>query len=396
MSEPAPRILVVDDEPFNRELLEAMLLPLGYDVELAENGAECLAAIAKSPPDTVLLDVMMPGMDGIEVCRRIKSSQRYNTIPVVMVTALRDSEHRIAALKAGADDFLSKPVDKQELLARLRSSLRIKAARDSEHQLLDATLNGAVRVLSELVSTTDQPLFAHAAAVRYTALELAPTVGLHARWAIELAAMLAPLGVVTVPDELRARIRARGANAVSTPERQVLARVPRISHDLVKRIPRLDTVAKIILGLSPRYFGWEGIPDLSPERTPESLLLDLASALNKLEQEGLPRNAALLRLRDSGAAVDETMLSRLIDAIPADAEVGEVPAEGTPSWDAAAVEVWKLMEGDVIARDVFTKQGHKLIAAGHVLTAMMQSRLTNFSETVGIVEPIYVRRRVVS
>jgi len=119
-------ILVVDDDVVNVELLEEMLSLEGYRVDKAFDGFQALRRISESPPDLVLLDVMMPGMDGFEVCRRIKADQANRFIPVVLVTALRGTEDRIRGLEIGADDFLSKPVDRGELLARVRSLLRIK------------------------------------------------------------------------------------------------------------------------------------------------------------------------------------------------------------------------------------------------------------------------------
>jgi len=124
-----PRILVVDDTPENIRLLEALLEPRGYSVITASSGQEALVKLRDQPPDLVLLDVVMPQMDGYEVCRRIREDPTTTVLPVVMVTA-SGSEQRIAAIEAGADDFISKPLDRAELLARIRSLLRIKEYHD--------------------------------------------------------------------------------------------------------------------------------------------------------------------------------------------------------------------------------------------------------------------------
>ncbi|MBU0514646.1 MAG: response regulator, partial [Proteobacteria bacterium] len=128
--EQAKRILVVDDEPRNRELLEAHLTPLGYQILVAENGKDAFEQVSSHAPDLILLDVMMPGLDGFEVARRLKGDAQTRHIPVVMVTSLREASDRVQALEAGADDFLSKPVDKTELTARVRSLLQVKAYND--------------------------------------------------------------------------------------------------------------------------------------------------------------------------------------------------------------------------------------------------------------------------
>lgn len=119
------RILCVDDEPKNLKLLEALLTHEGYDIAFASNGFEALDKTAADPPDLILLDVMMPGMSGYEVLESLRDGDHSRLIPVVMVTALSDVEDRVKALKAGCDDFISKPFDKSELRARVKSLLRI-------------------------------------------------------------------------------------------------------------------------------------------------------------------------------------------------------------------------------------------------------------------------------
>lgn len=130
---PGGCVLVVDDTPANVRLLSGILKIAGYEVVTAPGGGEALAALREGgpgpSPDVVLLDVMMPEMDGFEVCRRIKAAPETAYLPVVMVTALRETADRVRSLEAGADDFLTKPVDEVEVVARVRSLVRVKRQR---------------------------------------------------------------------------------------------------------------------------------------------------------------------------------------------------------------------------------------------------------------------------
>ena len=143
-----PSILVVDDDWMNREVLEAYLNTAGYQVITAHSGDRALELAYGCPPDLVLLDVRMPGMDGYEVCRRLKGDVRTQFTPVVMVTALESDEDKLPAVEAGADDFITKPFNSLLLLTRVRSLLRIKDL----HDQLEARNRLLRRVLSRYVS----------------------------------------------------------------------------------------------------------------------------------------------------------------------------------------------------------------------------------------------------
>ncbi|MCX9083084.1 MAG: response regulator [Candidatus Methanoperedens sp.] len=125
-----PRILVVDDEPMNVEIFEGYLSG-DYDVIKAYNGDEALLKVETTNPDLILLDVMMPGKNGFDVCKILKDNPKTMAIPIIFVTALNEKEDRIKALEAGADDFLSKPIDIIEVTARVKSLLRIKQYYDA-------------------------------------------------------------------------------------------------------------------------------------------------------------------------------------------------------------------------------------------------------------------------
>jgi two-component system alkaline phosphatase synthesis response regulator PhoP len=131
-----PVVLVVDDNQQNRELLQAYLEDVECRAVPAQDGPEALAIIAKNPPDLILLDVMMPKMSGFEVCRRIKNDPKTSDIPVIMVTALNEFGDIERGIDSGTDDFLSKPVNKLELLTRVKTMLKLKHLTDKLERTL--------------------------------------------------------------------------------------------------------------------------------------------------------------------------------------------------------------------------------------------------------------------
>lgn len=146
-------ILVVDDEECDRKLLGAILATDGHKVLFASSGEEALASVAQQLPDLILLDVMMPDINGFEVMRRLREDDRYRMVPILIATVLNDRASRLRGLDAGASEFFSKPVDHAELLTRVKNQLRIKACSD---QLADrnhalAQQNHELRLLNDIM-----------------------------------------------------------------------------------------------------------------------------------------------------------------------------------------------------------------------------------------------------
>jgi len=130
-----PRILIVDDNPMNLDILQTCLAAHGYEIITATDGEEALAAAGDKQPDLTLLDIMMPKVDGLEVCRRLKADPAFSFMPIILVTARADSKDIVAGLEAGGDEYLTKPVDQDALVARVRSMVRIKSLHDTVERL---------------------------------------------------------------------------------------------------------------------------------------------------------------------------------------------------------------------------------------------------------------------
>ena len=190
-------VLVVDDIAGNCRLLESLLAPDGHVVRTARDGDEAVRAVHGAPPDLVLMDVMMPRVDGFEACRAIKHDPRVRLTPVVLVTALNDTASRIRGIEAGADDFISKPFNQPELLARVRSLLRIKRYTDD----LDSA-DSVILSLGLTIEARDATTDGHCQRLARYAAALGRALGLDTDdiAALERGGFLHDVGKVGIPD----------------------------------------------------------------------------------------------------------------------------------------------------------------------------------------------------
>ena len=192
-------ILVADDHAPNRDLLEEVLATAGFEVIVAEDGAAALQKFKRAKPDLVLLDVMMPHLNGFEVCARIKSDKETCLTPVILVTALSAKEDRVAGITAGADDFLTRPVDNSELLARVRSLLRLKRHTDELERA-----ESVLFALAQSIESKDPYTENHCDRLSDYASQLGKSLGLPREQIIALqrAGIVHDIGKVAVPDAI--------------------------------------------------------------------------------------------------------------------------------------------------------------------------------------------------
>ena len=204
-------ILIVDDDSRGRETLEAVLTGLGHNLHFSDNGLDALKQASALQPDLILLDVMMPGIDGFEVCRRLRADPLLADVPVVMTTALDDKASRLAGIEAGADDFITKPIDRMEIRARVNTIIRLNRYRklmkqqadllQAHHELQDAyeaTLKGWVRALDFRDNETGD----HSRRVTLLTVELARLMGINEDELVHVrrSALLHDIGKMAVPD----------------------------------------------------------------------------------------------------------------------------------------------------------------------------------------------------
>jgi putative two-component system response regulator len=196
------RVLIVDDDEGVSKVLERLLRSEGYVVAIATNGPEALAAIVREPPDVILLDVVMPGVDGFSICRKLKSDPTTRLTPVILITGLADRDSKMSGLAAGADDFLTKPVDGQELSARVSSLARLKRYTDSLDSAASIITAFAVMIEARAGYTEGH---CHRVANHATALGRRVGLGQDDLQALYRGGFLHDIGMLAIPDSVLRR-----------------------------------------------------------------------------------------------------------------------------------------------------------------------------------------------
>jgi putative two-component system response regulator len=288
-------ILVVDDSRDNAMLMKELLECRGYDVGVAFSAAEAERQIASRPPDLLLLDVIMPGKSGYELCRELKENRETRLIPIVMITGLTDRENKIRGIEAGADEFLNKPIFPEELFARVKSLLRLKEFTDE--------LDNAEAVLCTLglsVEARDPYTEGHCERLSHYASQLGSFLGFDAdaKLALRRGGYLHDLGKIAIPDD----ILKKGANLTPV-EWEIMRGHPGIGEKICKPLRSLKSVLPIIRHHHEHWDG-SGYPDgLAGEEIPL-----LARVLQTADVYDALRTARPYKDAQTHEKAEETML----------------------------------------------------------------------------------------
>jgi putative two-component system response regulator len=309
-------VLAVDDNEQNLQLLEAYLSTWGYDVVLAHDGREALELYPQVKPSVIVLDVMMPVMDGYEACSFIKERPDGRTIPILMLTALTGSEDKIKALECGADDFLNKPINKDELRSRIRSLIRISNLRRE----LDSS-EAIILTLTNALSNKDQRSGGHVQRVARYASKLGETLGMspEERETLVKGALLHDVGMIGIPDVLL------GKAVLTDEERAVVACHASVGASILDPMKTFRPFVPMVRWHHERYDG-KGYPDgLTGDAIPlEAQIVGIANRFDEILHEGDNGEVealAQLTAEADGGAFDPELMSFF-----AASHNGEVPA----------------------------------------------------------------------
>jgi putative two-component system response regulator len=293
------RILVVDDTPENREILVDLLGNEGYILDTAEDGAEAVDKALASPPDLILMDVSMPRLTGFEACRRLKADERTHLVPIVLVTGLVAREDRIQGIAAGCDDFLTKPVDTEQLIARTRNLLRTKSLVDELEQAENVLVS-----LATALDAKDNYTRGHSERVAKYAEALGAAVGLGRieRRNLRRAGLLHDIGKIGTD---LAYLHKPGP--LTTQEYAEVKKHPVIGYEICLPLRTMAPLLSLIRGHHERLDG-RGYPDnLRGDEVPMTMrclsIADIYDAItsDRSYRKALPRDRAFQILHDEAS-----------------------------------------------------------------------------------------------
>jgi response regulator RpfG family c-di-GMP phosphodiesterase len=354
-----------------------------FDIDTAVGALAALKLIEKECPYAVIVaDMQMPGMNGVEFLNLTR--QKYPDTVRIMLTGNADQKTATDAVNRGQIfQFLNKPCPPDKLADVLTGGIKQYRLITAERELLENTLNGSVNVLLEILSLSDPATFGRSQTVREQARQVGPTLGVTSAWELELAAMLAQIGNVSVPPIVSQK--ARAGLSLTGEERDILSRVPKVSSDLLTKIPRLQGVARIVLYTGKNFDG-TGFPfdDVKEQDIPlESRLIKALTDLARLDIGKQPRFKVLEQMRAQAGGYDPKVLDVIARQFALGGEAGQAKTQRAVSFN-------ELRAGQSLVSEICTSDGVMVVGAGTKLTPLIMERLRNFASLSGIKEPIHI------
>ncbi len=332
----ADLVLVVDDEGLNRKLVQELLVSRGYRVELASNGEEALEKVRALRPDLILLDVMMPRLTGLQACQMLKQDEQTRLIPIVLLTSLSSLEDRVAGIEAGADDFLNKPFNAVELLARVRSLVRVKHLNDQ----LERTEN-ILFALAATVEAKDPYTEGHLHRLSAYTARIAAALALPAQvmQLIKYGAFLHDIGKIAVPDAILTK------PGKLTPEEFAIIKQHAVIGERICRPLRFGADISPIVRGHHEFWDGSGYPDgLAAEAIPiGARVVAVADAFDAMRtdrpyRKALPRARAWEILREgAGTQWDAAVVAAFVSDEARREDIARNAVDGTGSVDRRQV-----------------------------------------------------------
>lgn len=386
-----PVVMIVDDTPANLEVLEEMLYRQGYDVVAFPRGDMALRAAAAEPPDLILLDIMMPVMDGFEVCRQLKLDRNLSTIPVIFISALSDTDNKVKAFSNGGVDYVTKPFQEEEVLARISVHLEIKKKKEEIQNLLSETLVGAVKSLVELLALAAPESYRETLKIAQHIRTFCKRAELENAWVFEVASNFLSLGSLLDKDTRKLSLQLE-----LTPidlQEEVLKEVANI----VRCIPRMELIASVIekVTVFPNTnVHWQHWP---VDVLGGHLLYIAINFERHLEKGFSQKNALEMMMESSSVAMfDLGLLSdfgkTVFDVYSVrknEAPKEEIVEQVETEWFEVGVS--ELQPNQILMEDLVTQSGIVMVSRGTLLTQNLCIQIKNKHKVVTLSFPVKVQ-----
>ena len=373
-------ILIVDDNEKNRNVLQDLVVTLGHIPFVSENGSTALTQMKKHLPDIVLLDILMPKMDGYEVLNRMKADKHSRHIPVIMISAVDEIKSVVRCIEKGADDYLTKPFNPTLLKSRIGACLEKYRLIKAKQEFLEKTLRGSIKVLTNTLSFLNPVAFGKASRKCRLVGKIAKEMKVKKTWELEIAAMLSPLGCITVPPVILDKI-SRGVQLLPK-EEKIFSEHPKIGHDLIVNLPHLEKAAKIVANQNKHYDFDEkaNLSSLNKIDVPFGVqILRVAKDFEAFISSGIKPAEALDKIRDKETDYNQSIVDALSSL------VSEKSAQET-----RYVKIEQLSVGTIFVENLKSTTGQLLCPKGTEIDGSLLSRIKNFSLEMEIVEPVKV------
>ncbi|MDH4203418.1 MAG: response regulator [Phycisphaerae bacterium] len=363
-------VMIVDDVPENLSLLSAILQKENYHVEVFTSGGEALQAAKQSPPDIILLDIMMPEMDGYQVCQSLKSDEQLNRIPVIFISTLTQVKEKVKGFEAGGQDYITKPFEVREVRERIRTHLDLAWTRRELEETLDQTLTGSIKLITDFMGLVNPTAFSRAIRIKQKMTAVVEELGLEPKRWFELAAVLSQFAPAALPQALQEKCSL--GDKLSTGETEEIEQSVELVATMLRSIPRLESVAEMITHhkLTLKRIGNKPFDEIETSQQ-GGMILNLLQQYDRLSLKGGLSDDIVKALRKEGDFPEA--LYQSLQSI--DEAVGSLESR---CYSLDELVSGMILDEDIRDRDgrVLLKQGVKLSCAIVQALKFQQARLT--------------------
>ena len=371
-------ILIVDDNEENRYILEVICKSLGYTTNSVENGQKALDFLKTNTPILILLDLVMPVMDGYEVLKQVRNNKKTHDLPVIMVSSIDETESVLKCLQKGADDYITKPFEPDILKVRMENTLSKFLYIKMERELLEKTFSGSMKVFSDILSSVSPSLFGKSLRTRRICKLIAEDLKLSDIWEVEVSAMFSLIGCITLPAETITKI-VEGKTLVAV-EKILNENHPYVGYKLLSNIPRLENVALNVFFQNKTRLT-DSIPAEILEKVKEiplhAKLLYAANEYDFISSRSTIKSDIITYLKKLD--IDENILKSLEKIVLI--ENGKVEKR---------IKLSELQVGMIFASDLLTENNNKVASKWMEVSNSLLDVIKLVHSKVAIIEPINV------